>query len=63
MIGWEAFLTLRLLEEEDPQLRLGFDPALGELRVSLMGEVQAEILKNPVLWIRSWRAMTLTGSP
>ena len=37
---------LRLLEEEDPQLRLGFDPALGELRVSLMGEVQAEILKS-----------------
>ena len=37
---------LRLLEEEDPQLRLGYDPALGEIRVSLMGEVQAEILKS-----------------
>ncbi len=37
---------LRQLEEEDPQLRLGFDHALGEIRVSLMGEVQAEILKS-----------------
>ena len=37
---------LRQLEEEDPQLRLSFDHALGEIRVSLMGEVQAEILKS-----------------
>ena len=37
---------LRQLEEEDPQLRLEYDSALGEIGVSLMGEVQAEILKS-----------------
>ena len=37
---------LRQLEEEDPQLRLEYDTALGEIGVSLMGEVQAEILKS-----------------
>ena len=37
---------LRQLEEEDPQLRLEYDAALGEIGVSLMGEVQAEILKS-----------------
>ena len=37
---------LKQLEEEDPQLRLEYDSALGEIGVSLMGEVQAEILKS-----------------
>ena len=37
---------LRQLEEEDPLLRLEYDTALGEIGVSLMGEVQAEILKS-----------------
>ncbi|MBE6989916.1 MAG: GTP-binding protein [Ruminococcaceae bacterium] len=37
---------LRQLAEEDPQLHITYDTRLGEIRVSLMGEVQAEILKS-----------------
>ena len=37
---------LRTLEEEDPQLRITYDARLGEIHVSLMGQVQAEILKS-----------------
>lgn len=39
---------LRLLEEEDPQLHLSFDSRLQEIHVSLMGQVQAEILKSMI---------------
>jgi small GTP-binding protein len=39
---------LRQLEEEDPQLRLTYDTRLKEIHVSLMGEVQAEILKSVI---------------
>ena len=35
---------MRILEEEDPQLRVEWDERLGELRVRLMGEVQLEVL-------------------
>ena len=35
---------LRILEEEDPQLRVEWDERLGEMRVRLMGEVQLEVL-------------------
>ncbi len=35
---------LRILEEEDPQLRVEWDERLGELRMRLMGEVQLEVL-------------------
>lgn len=35
---------LRLLEEEDPQLRVEWDERLSEIRVRLMGEVQLEVL-------------------
>ena len=37
---------LRLLEEEDPQLRILYDTRLQEIHVSLMGRVQVEILKS-----------------
>ncbi len=40
---------LRLLQEEDPQLRFIWDGFLQEIYVSLMGEVQTEILKSVVL--------------
>ena len=36
---------LRLLEEEDPQLHIFYDGRLQEIHVSLMGQVQVEILK------------------
>ena len=37
---------LRTLEEEDPLLRITFDERLQEIHVSLMGQIQAEILKS-----------------
>nr|WP_325211464.1 translation factor GTPase family protein [uncultured Oscillibacter sp.] len=39
-----ALKALRLLEEEDPQLRVSW--AAGSIRVQLMGEVQTEILRR-----------------
>ena len=40
---------LRQLEEEDPMLRLRWIPRLQEIRVRLMGAIQAEILKSMIL--------------
>lgn len=37
---------LKLLEEEDPLLRVSWNSHLQEINVGLMGEVQTEILKN-----------------
>ena len=37
---------LRVLEEEDPQLRVEWNELLGEIRVHLMGEVQLEVLSR-----------------
>lgn len=37
---------LRILEEEDPQLQVEWNEALGEVRVHLMGEVQLEVLSR-----------------
>ena len=39
---------LRLLEEEDPQLRILWDDALKQIHVQLMGRVQMEILRSLV---------------
>ncbi len=39
---------LRLLEEEDPQLHITYDSRLQEIHVSLMGQVQVEILKSVI---------------
>ena len=41
-----AYLKLRRLEEEDPQLHLLWDHQLREIRVQLMGAVQMEILQK-----------------
>ena len=41
-----AYLKLRQLEEEDPQLHLLWDHQLREIRVQLMGAVQMEILQK-----------------
>ena len=38
--------NLRLLEEEDPQLRVLWNEAHGEIQVQLMGEVQVEIMRR-----------------
>lgn len=39
---------LQKLEEEDPKLNVTYNEQLGEISVSLMGEVQAEVLKRIV---------------
>lgn len=41
-----AFLKLKQLEEEDPQLHMVWDQQLKEIQLQLMGEVQLEILTN-----------------
>ena len=41
-----ALQRLRILEEEDPQLHVVWNPVLREIRVQLMGEVQLEILRR-----------------
>ena len=41
-----ALSRLRLLEQEDPQLRVSWKESLGEIHVQLMGQVQLEILKS-----------------
>ncbi len=42
----QAFLKLRMLEEEEPQLHIVWDEQLGEIHAQLMGEVQTEILQT-----------------
>ena len=37
---------LRILEEEDPQLRVSWEERTGEIQVRLMGEVQLEVLSR-----------------
>ncbi len=44
-----ALPKLRLLEEEDPQLRLLWDPATKQIQVQIMGKVQLEVFKTLVL--------------
>ncbi|MGN0984259.1 MAG: NYN domain-containing protein [Gemmiger sp.] len=41
-----ALRALRTLEEEDPQLHVVWQAALGEIHLQLMGEVQLEILQS-----------------
>ena len=41
--------NLRQLAEEDPQLHLEWNEALGEIHLRLMGKVQAEILQRVIL--------------
>lgn len=41
-----AYLKLRPLEEEIPELHMIWDPSANEIRVQVMGEVQIEILRN-----------------
>ena len=57
-----ALPRLRLLEEENPQLRLQWDPRLSELRVRLMGTVQAEILQRMIRDRFGWEVSFGPGS-
>ncbi|MBQ1871549.1 MAG: TetM/TetW/TetO/TetS family tetracycline resistance ribosomal protection protein, partial [Lachnospiraceae bacterium] len=44
----KVYSYLKTLEEEEPALHVNFDEETGEITVSLMGEVQIEILKETV---------------
>lgn len=46
-----AMPLLRQLEEEEPELHIVWDEALGEIHVQIMGEVQIDIIKKQ-LWDR-----------
>ena len=45
----DMFASLSKLAEEEPSLNLNFDTRSGEIRVSLMGEIQIEVLKKLIL--------------
>lgn len=42
-------LKLQILEEEEPQLHIAWNEALGEIQVQVMGQVQIEILKSLIM--------------
>ncbi|MDO4489692.1 MAG: TetM/TetW/TetO/TetS family tetracycline resistance ribosomal protection protein [Lachnospiraceae bacterium] len=42
----KALKIFRILEEEEPMLHVGYEEATGEISVSVMGQVQMEILTN-----------------
>ena len=41
-----ALAQLKKLEEEETQLRVGWNPSFGEIHIQLMGEVQLEVLQR-----------------
>lgn len=52
--GWDAgraIPLLRQLEEEEPELHVVWDEAVGEIHVKIMGEMQIDIIKRQ-LWER-----------
>ena len=56
-----ALPKLRLLEEEEPQLRMVWDARLREIRVQLMGAVQLEILQSLIRMRFGWGVTFDTG--
>lgn len=44
----ETYEKLYQLEEEDPMLHLTLQPAEGEIRISLMGEIQMDVLADTI---------------
>ena len=56
-----ALPKLRLLEEEEPQLRMVWDARLREIRVQLMGAVQLEILQRLIRMRFGWDVTFDTG--
>lgn len=40
--------NMRILEDEDPQLHIAWNEALGEIQAQVMGDVQMEILKSQI---------------
>ena len=56
-----ALPKLRLLEEEEPPLRMVWDARLREIRVQLMGAVQLEILQSLIRMRFGWDVTFDTG--
>ena len=56
-----ALPKLRLLEEEEPQLRMVWDARLREIRVQLMGAAQLEILQSLIRMRFGWDVTFDTG--
>ena len=56
-----ALPKLRLLEEEEPQLRMVWDARQREIRVQLMGAVQLEILQSLIRMRFGWDVTFDTG--
>lgn len=56
-----ALPKFRLLEEEEPQLRMVWDARLREIRVQLMGAVQLEILQSLIRMRFGWDVTFDTG--
>lgn len=50
-----ALLALRTLEDEDPQLHVAWNAALGEIHLQLMGEIQLEILQSVLQSRFGWK--------
>ncbi len=46
---FDSYKKLSQLEEEDPQLHMVWNEALGEIHLQLMGEIQLEILQRLIL--------------
>ena len=46
--AFTALAKFRILEQEDPQLNVTWKEQLGEIHISLMGEIQLEVLKSVV---------------
>lgn len=51
-----ALPKLALIEEEEPELKIRYDPQLGEIHLQIMGEVQLEILRGLLLRRFGWQA-------
>ena len=45
---FQSFTKLKKLEEEDPQLKFSWSEQLKEIHVSVMGEIQLEVLQNVI---------------
>ncbi len=41
-------LKMRMLEEEEPELHIDWNEALGEIQIQVMGQIQIEILKSVI---------------
>ncbi len=58
----QVYLKIKILEEEEPQLQVVWEPSIGEIHLKLMGEVQIEILQSQILTRFGLRVSFVEGS-